>query len=333
MWEGAHMKLLVIGDERRFEQYLPDLPIVGQTETLVVSRGASDDEILSAIDDCDFIVADAISPVSARLISSFPSLKLVHSEGVAYNAIDLTAARERGVVVCNCARVNAGAVAEHAILLMLACLRYLPEGDESVREGSQIKEKERLMIEGVRELGDCSVGLIGFGSIAAETAKRLHSFGCDVAYWNRNRRPEDIEDRFHVRYLPFDDLISTNDIISLHVPSTPETEGLIGAEALSAMKKDAVLINTARGEIIDQHALADALERGSIGFAGLDTLSPEPVTHDHPLINLTPAAARRIVLSPHIGGITEGAFRRAWQTIWTNIARVSSGETPANIVS
>lgn len=327
------MKLLVIGDEKRFQKYLPSLPIVNQVEAVVVGRGTPNADIVAQVGDADFIVADAVSPVSAELMAAFPSLKLVHSEGVAYNAIDVAAARARGVMVCNNAGVNAGAVAEQAVLLMLACLRHAVEGDAAVRTGEQIQMKERLMVQGIRELGDCTVGLVGLGAIAVETAKRLHAFGCDVAYWNHNRRTPERETELGVRYLPLDELARTCDIVSIHVPVTPETENMVDAAFLASMKDDAILINTARGEIVDQVALADALRAGTIGAAGLDTLSPEPVPADHPLVLLEGDAANRVVLSPHIGGVTEGMFRRAWTTIWENVARAAAGETPINIVS
>lgn len=327
------MKLLVIGDEKRFEKFLPDLDIVRQVETVVVPRGTSDEEIIERVGDVDFIAADAISPVSSRLIENFPSLKLIHSEGVAYNAIDVAAAREHGVTVCNNAGMNAKAVAEQAVLLMLACLRHAVEGDRDVREGRQIKAKERLMVQGIRELGDCSVGLVGMGAIAVETTKLLHAFGCDVSYWNRNQRPADTEKELGVTFMPLDELARTCDIVSIHVPVTPETENLVDEDFLAAMKPNGILINTARGEIVDQVALARALEAGTIEAAGLDTLSPEPVAADHPLALLEGDAANRLVLSPHIGGVTEGFFRRAWANIWNNIAHVAAGEQPTCIVS
>lgn len=326
------MRLLVIGDEKRFEKYLPAFSIVDDVEKVVVPRGTADEEIIGKIDDADFIAADAVSPVSSALMDAFPSLKLVHSEGVAYNAIDVAAARERGVFVCNNPGMNAGAVAEQAILLMLACLRHVIEGDAAVRDGRQIAVKERLMVEGIRELGDCKVGLVGAGAIAIETAKRLNAFGCDVAYWNRNRRSEDFEEEYSLSYLELDELARQCDIVSIHVPVTPETINLVDAGFLAKMKSDAMLINTARGEIVDQHALAQALENGIIGAAGLDTLSPEPVPIDHPLALLEGDAAARLVLSPHIGGVTEGMFRRAWANIWRNVERVANGEEPVGQV-
>lgn len=327
------MKLLVIGSKARVEKYLPDLPITREVETVVVERGASDDEILGLAADTDFIMADAISPVSARLIEGMPNLKLIHSEGVAYNAIDLDAARAHGVFVCNNAGANAVGVAEQTVLLMLACLRDAIRADAAVRCGQQIQTKERMMLEGIRELGDCRIGFIGFGAIAQETARHLAGWGCEMLYNKRHRLSEEEERTLGARFANVDEIASACDIVSIHTPVTDETRNMVDTEFLARMKSDAILINTARGEIVDTQALADALEAGTIAAAGLDTVAPEPVQPDNPLLNLSEQASRRIVFSPHIGGTTGGFFRRAHRTIWENIARVAAGEEPTNIVS
>ncbi|MDO4502098.1 MAG: 2-hydroxyacid dehydrogenase [Coriobacteriia bacterium] len=327
------MKMLVIGDEQRTRRYLPDLPVVGRTELVVVPRGTSDAQILAEHGDADYIMADAISPVSAELIAGLPNLKLIHSEGVAFNAIDCNAAAERGIPVCNNAGVNAGAVAEQAILLMLGCLRGVVAGDVAVRAGQQIQTKERLMVQGIRELGDCTVGLIGFGAIARATAERLRPFGCRLLYNKRSRLAPEEEERLGVAYASVDEIAAQADIVSLHCPVTPQTTDLVDAAFLEAMKPDAILINTARGEVVDQVALARALEQGQIGMAGLDTLSPEPVQTDHPLLTAGPAVAERVLLSPHVGGVTEGMFYRAHRWVWENVARVEAGERPVNVVN
>ncbi len=326
------MKLLVIGDETRTKKYLPDLDIVKQIDLVVAARGSSNDEILALAADADFILADAISPVDTQLIEGMPNLKLIHSEGVAYNLIDVKTAQERNIFVCNNAGVNAGAVAEQAILLMLACLRDLCGGDAAVRAGQQIQTKERMMVEGIRELGDCSVGIIGFGAIGQAIAKRLANWGCAVYYTKRHRLSTKEEAALGVSYLSQEDLVATCDIVNLCVPVTEETRQMVNQDFLACMKEDALLINTARGEVIDQEALAATLESGKLAGVGLDVLSPEPVELDNPLLNLSPKASRRVVLSPHIGGITEGMFRRAHRCVWENIARVVSGETPINQV-
>jgi phosphoglycerate dehydrogenase-like enzyme len=322
---GGKMKLLVIGSKERTEKYLPDLPIVSQVEIVVAPRGASNAEILALGADADFILADAISTVDAELMAGMPNLKLVHSEGVAYNAIDVEAARARGVAVCNNAGVNASAVAEQTVLLMLACLRSAGAGDAAVRAGQQIQMKERLMVEGIKELGDCRVGFIGFGAIAQATAARLGAWGCTMLYNKRHALDPAREVELGVTFATQDEIARTCDIISLHVPVTPETKGLVNAEFLASTRPGSIIINTARGEIVDQPALAAALESGHVGAAGFDTLSPEPVTLDNPLLNMSEAASARVIFSPHIGGVTEGMFYRAHKRVWENIARAATG--------
>jgi phosphoglycerate dehydrogenase-like enzyme len=327
------MKLLVIGDEERVNKYLPRLETAREVERVVFARGTTDEEILETAADADFIMADAISPVSAQLIEGMKQLRLIHSEGVAYDAVDLDAARSRHIPVCNCKGVNAGAVAEQAILLMLACLRDVVNGDGAVRRGRQIQTKERMMVEGIRELGDCRIGFIGAGDIACATMERLANWGCALTYYKRTPLSPAEEKRLDARFEPLEDLLPASDIVSIHVPVTDDTRGMVDKSFLAAMKPGSVLINTARGEIVDQEALVAALSSGHLAAAGLDTLYPEPVTVDHPLLNLSEDVSGRIVFSPHIGGITEGTFYRAHRIVWENIARVIAGDTPLNVVS
>ncbi len=326
------MKVLTVGSEARTRKYLPDLPIVHKAELVCAERGASDDELLALAGDADVVVADAISPVDARLIAGMPNLKLIHSEGVAFNAIDVDAARSRGIAVCNCAGVNAGTVAEQAVMLMLMCLRRALEGDAAVRAGHQIELKERMMVEGFRELGDCTVGFVGFGAIGQATARYLRPWGCKMLYNKRHPLDAPLEDELGARFASLDDLLASCDIVSLHVPVTDETRGMVDGAFLSKMRSDGVLVNTARGDIVDQEALAAALETGGIAAAGLDTLSPEPVTCDNPLVNLSAAASSRVVFSPHVGGVAEGMFYRAHRVIWENIDRIAVGEDLVNRV-
>jgi phosphoglycerate dehydrogenase-like enzyme len=322
------MKLLVIGDKSRVEKYTPQADIVDAVDVVVANRGASDAELIELAGDADFILADAISPVSAELMRAMPNLKLVHSEGVATNAIDCSAAKELGIYVCNNAGVNAGAVAEQAILLMLACLRSAIEADAAVRRAEQIQTKERMMVEGITELGDCKIGFIGFGAIGQACAKRLSTWGCEMFYNKHTQLSVEQERELNATFATVDQIAQTCDIISLGVPVTDETYNMINADFLEKVKPGAIIINTARGEVIDQVALAEALESGRVGAAGLDVLAPEPVRADNPLLNLSEDASKRVVFSPHIGGVTEGMFYRAHARVWENIARVAAGEEP-----
>lgn len=326
------MRIIIIGDQKRYENYMPELEVTKSSELIYFRRGSTDEEILSRCTQAEVILADAISPVSKRLIEGLRGLKMVHSEGVAFDKIDLGAASSAGVYVCNNKGANAPAVAEQAILLMLGLLRSVTEGDEAVRGGRQIEFKENSMVRGITDLSDCTVGLIGFGDIAKATAARLNAFGSKCLYHSRTRKPPELEKEYAVCYLPLDELLPLCDIISLHTPVTAETENMANADFLSKMKPGSYLINTGRGELVDQEALCAALSSGHLAGAGLDTLYPEPVTTENPLVRLAAENPNKILFSPHIGGITTGSFRRMHDHMWQNVRKIANGERPDCII-
>lgn len=183
---------------------------------------------------------------------------MIHSEGVAFNGIDIGAARERGVFVCNSKGCNAGAVAEQAVMLMLELLRQGLTGDAAVREGMQMEVKEYSMVHGITELSECAVGLIGFGDIAKATALRLHAFGCPLCYYASHRRDPE-EARYHVSYLPLEELAEKSDIVSFYTAVTGETRGMVDRDFLARMEPTAHAVNTARGEIVDNGAMRETI--------------------------------------------------------------------------
>lgn len=305
-----------------------DMPILSLSPA-----GATAEKIAGLGADCDMCVVDAITPMPRNLIRALPKLKLIHSEGVAFNAIDCAAAADRGVYVCNCKGANAPSLAEQAILLMLGVLRKVVPYDAAVRQGKQIETKTKAFAEGCSELGECRIGLIGLGSCGSAVAERLQGFGSTVSYWSAHRRPEDVEQKLNVSYLPLDRLLATSDIISLHVAVAPDTKGMVNSAFLGAMPEGSILINTARGELVDNDALIDALTSGHLAGAGLDTVAPEPVLPYNPLLLLPPEVASRILFSPHVGGSSRSSFKRAHRMIWDAIEAVSEGRRPANIVN
>lgn len=326
-------KLLVIGREGRLAKYAPDPEKLKEYDIAYVPVGASDEELLTKGKDADFILVDAIGSVPGNVIRQMPNLKLIHSEGVGYQGVDLEAARECGIYVCNCKGMNASAVAEQAVLLMLGILRDVCGGDRSVREGRQIETKENYMIQGnLTELSECTVGLIGFGDIAKATASLLRAFGTKVVYTKKSPAPADVESRYSVSFLPQDELLAVSDIVSLHVPVNDETRYMADASFFEKMKDTAYLINTSRGELVDSKALVAALESGSIAGAGLDTIDGEPVKTDNPLLQISEDAGKKLLLSCHIGGITRASFSRGYAMILEAMDKVSRGETPDNIV-
>lgn len=327
------MKILIIGNKARYKKYMPSLDIVKELDMVFCPRDSKDEELLQAAWDADAIAIDPTAQLSGDVIRQMPNLKIIQSEGVGYNGIDCEAAKERGIYVCNSKGSNASAVAEQTVLLMLALLRKTTIGDRTVREGKQIHMKEQMMVEGITELSDCKIGLIGFGDIAKATAKRLEPFECDMYYYSKTRKSEDEEKSFKVSYMELDEMAKTCDIISIHCPVTPETTSMIDSEFLDKMKPTAYIVNTARGEIVDNQALYDAIVSEKIQGAGLDTVAPIPVTLDNVLLNLPQEHANRIIFSPHIGGVTTSFFYRAHKKNWMNIAVALKGERPEHIVN
>lgn len=327
------MKILIVGSRDRYERFLPEKIRSGAFHLVFAPRGSSNEQLLELAADADVILADAISRVDQPLMAAMPNLKLVHSEGVAFNAIDIDYARGRGIFVCNNQGCNADAVAEQTMMLMLMLLRHGITGDRAVREGHQIQHKEQAMSDGITELGDCTVGLIGLGDIARSTARMLRAFGCNVYYYAPHRRNPSTEMALSVSYLPLEQLIAKCDIVSLHCPVTDETRGMVNEQFLSRMKPTAYLINTGRGDLVDNEALRTALVEGRIAGAGLDTIAPEPTPADHPLVDLPEEVRDRVVYSPHLGGITTGSFQRAHQNMWNSVIALTQGKRPNNIVN
>ncbi len=328
------MKILHIGRAENMERYTEPTEFSTLCEVVCLPMGLPEAEYIQAAQDAEVIIADAIAEVSAGLIEGMPHLKLIHSEGVAYNRIDLEAARKRGIAVCNCAGMNASAVAEQTVLLMLGVLHDVAGNDAAVREGRQIQVKECYMTAGsLKELADCTVGLIGFGNIARETARRLRAFGTEVYYYKRTPAEQSVEEEYHAHYLPLAELLGKCDVVSLHLPVTPDTAGMCDDAFFAQMKKGSYLINTSRGELVDSAALVRAIQSGTIAMAGLDTLEKEPVQPDHPLLNQPEEIMRKILFSPHIGGITASSFRRGYRIIWENIRAASDGKNFQYVVN
>ena len=327
------MKVLIFGAQARYRAYLPDFVPQLPLEPVFCPIDRPLHQAAAEHPDAEILFADAITPVDEALMDLLPRLKLIHSEGVAYNRIDLEAARRRGIFVCNNKGCNAASVAEHTVMLMLMALRHGITGHSAVREGRQIQMKEGVMASDSPELGLCAVGLVGFGDIAQATARRLAPFGCPLYYYAPHRRPAEVEGDFGVTYLPLEELAARCDILSLHCAVTPETQGMVNDALLSGIKPGAILVNTARGELVNNQAVRRALLDGRLGGIAMDTLAPEPTPADHPLVDLPPQVRDRAVYSPHLGGITGGSFRRAHANMWNSARLVLEGKRPNFVVN
>lgn len=325
------MKILHIGGEERFRRYMPQM----DAQMRSVPAGRPLGEYVQAMPDADVIIVDAMADVPKELIEAMPHLRLIHSEGVGFNRIDLETAGKHGIYVCNCAGMNGQAVAEQTLLLMLGVIRNVANNDQAVRDGRQIQVKEAYMADGsLKDLADHKIGLIGLGHIGQCTAKLLKAFGTNTFYTQRRRALEETEKACGVTWLASqEELLRTCDIISLHLPVTPQTEKMCNSAFFASMKPGSYLINTSRGELVDDEALSEALQSGKIAMAGLDTLDQEPVQKDHVLLNLPEDLANKILFSPHIGGITGSSFRKGYAMIGDNIQRLADGKPLQNVVN
>lgn len=272
------------------------------------------DEALMArlLPECD-VMWHVLKPFTAAMIAAAPKLKLIQKIGVGVNTIDLEAAKARGIPVCNLPGTNARAVAELTLTLMLGALRRVARFDEELRAG--IWSNPTLQ-DGIGELGGRTVGLVGYGAIPRILAPVLIALGCQVIYTARHQVAD-----APGPWRPLDGLLAEADVVSLHVPLTPATERLIDAAALARMRPGAVLVNTARGGLVDQAALTEALRTGRLAAAGLDVFAVEPIDPADPLLALP-----NVVVTPHVAWVTTGTFDRSFALAAENCRRVAAGE-------
>ncbi len=239
-----------------------------------------------------------LQPITAEVIASAPKLKLIQKIGVGVNTIDLQAAQARGIAVCNMPGTNSRAVAEMTLLLMLSVLRRQPSLERACRGGQWALD--RASKEALGEVCGRTVGFVGFGAIPQILAPILEAMGAQVVYTSNSAKS--------VRYnfLSLEQLLREADIVSLHIPLTDQTEKLINRARLASMKPGALLINTARGGLVDELALYEALAGGQLGGAGLDVFYQEPVSADNPLL-----ALHNVSVAPHVGWLTNETFSRS----------------------
>jgi phosphoglycerate dehydrogenase-like enzyme len=278
--------------------------------TLRIVDAADDAAFESALPDTDAIL-HVLRPLKAGDIKAAPRLRLIQKIGVGVNTIDLETARAQGVAVCNMPGTNSQAVAELALMLMLAALRRVSYFDPLTRRGDGWRP-EPGQFDRVGELSGRTVGLVGYGAIPQRLAPVLRALGAKVIYTTARRNGDAVS---------LNELLARSDVISLHCPATPETIGMISRDALARMKPGAVLVNTARGELIDEAALCDALTSGRLRAAGLDVFQREPAPADNPLFALP-----NVVVTPHVGWLTPETLARSIAIAFENCRRVRSGE-------
>lgn len=300
---GASTGYLAALDARRPDWL--DVAVVAEADDEGFYRELTDTEV----------ILHALRPISAADLDLAPELKLIQKIGIGVNTIDVEAATERGIAVANMPGSNAIAVAETALMLMLAAARRLTHIDCATRmgQGWQIPPDD---YDQVSEIAGKTVGLIGYGDIPQHLAPILKAMGACVLYTAQSPKPDAI-----AAWRELDELIEEADMISLHIPQTEATTGIISSERIARMKKGVVFVNTARGGLVDEGAFVQALQTGQIGAAGLDVYASEPVDPDHPLL-----AMENVICMPHISWLTPQTLERSLDIAVENCRRIRDGE-------
>ncbi|POB00694.1 glycerate dehydrogenase [Chromobacterium sinusclupearum] len=279
------------------------------------------EQIVDHAIEADIVISNKV-PLSRETIARLPRLKLIAIAATGYNHVDLEACRERGVAVCNIRHYGDHTVAEHALTLMLALMKNLPAYQRDVAAGVWSQTKQFCHFGApIREMRGAVLGIVGSGGIGSQLAGMARAFGMEVLFAERKGLAQAREGR-----VPFGEALARSDVISLHCPLTDETRGMIAQPELMAMKPGAILINTARGGLVDEADLVAALKYGQLGGAGFDVLSVEPPAPDNPLLK---ARLPNLIVTPHVGWASGEAMGRLAAQLVDNIEAFVRGE-PAN---
>ena len=278
------------------------------------SRKTEDQTAALANADVAFVMA---APVTGELLGAASKLKFIQKLGAGVDKLDQDTCTARGIAVACLAGGNAIPVAEHTVLLMLATYRRLVEVDRRTRAGEWGKEESRGIN---RHMDGKRVGIVGFGAIGKAVAKLLTGFGVDIVYYDPVDVPAEVEREFNAKRLTLEELLKTADIVTLHLPLLPQTKGMIGEKQLRSMKKGAVLINCARGGLVDEDALYRVLKEGHLFAAGVDAFANEPPTGS-PLLTLD-----QTIVSPHLAGATVDNFAKIVERAVANTQQYLGGK-------
>ncbi len=284
---------------------------------VVWASGWDEDTLCQEVTDVSGIIIRANGKVTARIMDCAPKLKVVGRHGAGVDNIDIEAATERGIVVVNTPYAPMEAVVEHVIGVMIVLSKRILESDIALRAG---KWDVRYQLHGLEMKGK-TLGIVGMGRIGSRVAEIAHSIRMEILYCDVVANPE-VEKQFGAKRVDMEDLLRRSDYVTLHVPATPETHHLINAERIAVMKPTAILINAARGIVVDTTALYNALKAGQLFGAGIDVFEEEPAPADHPLFQLP-----NVVVTPHMAGHSDEAAI-AMSMVAKDIIRVIQGQQP-----
>ena len=279
------------------------------------------------------VVMAAVGPKLSGSLFEQSSTKIVQITGAGVDRLDAAVLKRRGIVVCNVPGGSNAAVADYAVTAASVLLRRFAWADREIRAGNYASFRGRMMADNLAGLDGLVVGVVGLGMIGLAVARAYHQRGCTILYFDPAPRDKAAADALGATSVGLDELLRRSDVVSLHVPLIPATQGMIGEDQLALMKPGAVLIQGSRGGVVDEAALARHLSSGRLGGAAVDVYSQEPPTADNPLFHLERDGANRLLFTPHVAGVTRQASAVLFQTAWDNVEAVlTKGAQPVNRV-
>jgi phosphoglycerate dehydrogenase-like enzyme len=300
----------------------------------VVYRGPGDADVAELMKEARVLVIPAVGTKLANALFENTSVKFVQVTGAGLDRLDLEFLRQRGIGVANVPGGSNESVAEYAVTTATVLLRGFLRADTEIRRGNYREFRAQMITENLQGLDGLTVGIIGFGVTGVAVASAFQKRGCLIFYYDPARRDPRTAEAVGAKSCSLDDLFQLADVVTLHVPLLPETMGMIGRRELAMMKPGAILIQGSRGGVVDEGALAEALQSGQLGGAAVDVYSTEPPAADNPLFALKGEAAHRILFTPHVAGVTRQSAAYLFRTAWRNVERVLSGkEAPRDVVT
>ena len=303
-------------------------------KTLTITyRVPEDAELKLLIATARALVMPAVGPKLPAVLFEKTSLKLVQVTGAGVDRLDEPALKRLGIPVANVPGGSNAAVAEYVLTAASMLLRRLAWSNMEIRAGRYQEFRAAMLAANLSGLHGLTLGIIGLGTIGLAVAKALRAYDCEILYCDPSPRDAKAASELGAESVTLDELLERSDVVTIHVPLVPATQRLIGEMQLARMKKDAILINAARGGVVDEAALAGALRSGAIGGAAVDVYSTEPPEASNPLLALAGEATHRLLLTPHIAGVTRQAQASLFRSAWDNVERVlSRGMAPLNRV-
>jgi phosphoglycerate dehydrogenase-like enzyme len=300
-----------------------------QDSLAVDYRAPTDGDVAALMRQAAALVIPAVGPKLAPALFEATALKLVQVTGAGLDRLDIAALTQFGIPIANVPGGSNSALAEYALTVSSLLLRRFGWSDAEIKRGNYAAFRARLIADNLAGLEGLLVGVVGLGTIGLAVARAFVRANCRVCYYDPAPADPQAAQDLGAQAMPLDELLRSADVVTLHVPLTLGTKGLIGADQLASMKKGAILVQASRGGIVDETALADCLRAGHLGGAAVDVYSTEPPSTDNPLLGLDGEAAQRLLLTPHIAGVTRQSAAFLFRTAWQNVERVLiKGEAP-----